>query len=60
MDTTSRTDASTSYVEAHRASLQDRDRFWLDAARAVDWSVAPTRAVDDSMRRCTVGSPTEC
>ncbi|MBB4735466.1 AMP-binding protein [Micrococcus cohnii] len=48
MDTTSRTDASTSYVEAHRASLQDRDRFWLDAARAVDWSVAPTRAVDDS------------
>jgi len=34
----------------HRTTLQrsldDPDGFWLEAARAVDWDVAPTRGVD--------------
>ena len=37
-----------SYREAYRRSLDDRDGFWLDAARAIDWETPPTRALDDS------------
>jgi propionyl-CoA synthetase len=34
------------YAEAHAASLRDPEAFWLDAARAIDWSRPPTRAFD--------------
>jgi propionyl-CoA synthetase len=36
------------YSEAYELSLADPERFWLDAAGLVSWSVAPTRALDDS------------
>lgn len=36
------------YRDAYERSLHDRERFWLQAASAIDWDVAPTRALDDS------------
>ncbi|MCQ8191854.1 propionyl-CoA synthetase [Streptomyces rugosispiralis] len=36
------------YAAEYRRSLEDPEGFWLDAARAVDWTVAPTRALDAS------------
>jgi propionyl-CoA synthetase len=36
------------YRDAFRRGLESREEFWLDAARAIDWSAAPTRALDDS------------
>ena len=36
------------YLSEFRRSIESRDEFWLDAARAIDWSTMPTRALDDS------------
>jgi len=36
------------YERIRQASIDDPETFWLDAARAVDWSGAPTRALDSS------------
>ncbi|MFI7388321.1 AMP-binding protein [Streptomyces sp. NPDC049813] len=36
----------TSYEEVFRASTDDPERFWLGAARAIDWDVVPQRALD--------------
>ena len=36
------------YDEVLRASVTDPDGFWLRAAGAIDWSVAPTQALDSS------------
>ena len=36
------------FDEVVRAGAADPDGFWLGAAGAIDWSVAPTRAVDSS------------
>lgn len=35
-----------SYEEVFRRSTEDPEGFWLDAARGIDWDVAPTRALD--------------
>ncbi|OZM73775.1 propionyl-CoA synthetase [Amycolatopsis antarctica] len=35
------------YAESFRQSLADPEGFWLDAARLIDWTRAPTRALDD-------------
>ena len=48
---------SGAYADAHARSLRDPEGFWLDAARAIDWTVAPTRALD-APRPCTAGSRT--
>ncbi len=37
------------YREEHRRSLGDPEGFWLGAARAVEWTVPPTRAFDGSL-----------
>ncbi|MFD4266604.1 propionyl-CoA synthetase [Rhodococcus sp. NPDC058481] len=37
-----------SYAEAYRESVEQPESFWLNAAAALDWDVAPTRALDDS------------
>lgn len=34
-----------SYAEIHRRSLTDPDGFWLEAAAAIDWDRAPTKAL---------------
>ena len=34
--------------ELHRASLADPDAFWGEAARAIDWTVAPQTVLDRS------------
>ncbi|MFD1702654.1 propionyl-CoA synthetase [Methylopila henanensis] len=34
------------YEDLHARSLEDREAFWLEAARAVDWFEPPTRAFD--------------
>ncbi|MDG3011773.1 propionyl-CoA synthetase [Rhodococcus sp. D2-41] len=39
---------SGAYAEAFRQSIDEPEKFWLDAARAVDWAQFPTRALDDS------------
>ncbi|RTL62939.1 MAG: acetate--CoA ligase [Pseudonocardiaceae bacterium] len=36
------------YDDIFRASVEDPERFWLDAAGALDWHVAPTRALDSA------------
>ncbi|MEO5831768.1 MAG: propionyl-CoA synthetase [Nakamurella sp.] len=38
----------TSYDELFQASVADPESFWMRAAEAVDWDVAPTRALDAS------------
>ena len=36
------------YEHEHRRSLEDPEGFWLEAAGAIDWEQAPTRALDGS------------
>lgn len=36
------------YTETYRRSLDDPEHFWLEAARAIDWTKRPTRALDSS------------
>ena len=36
------------YEEVFRRSLEDLEGFWLDAAKAIDWTREPSRALDDS------------
>ena len=36
------------YEDVFRASTEDPESFWLQAARGIDWDVAPTRALDDA------------
>ncbi len=36
------------YTETYRRSLDEPERFWLEAARAIDWTQRPTRALDSS------------
>ena len=36
------------YRDAYRWSLEDPERFWGSAARAIDWDVAPTQVLDGS------------
>ncbi|WP_033288181.1 propionyl-CoA synthetase [Amycolatopsis jejuensis] len=36
------------YDETYRRSLADPEGFWLEAARAIDWTKPPTRALDSS------------
>ncbi|HEX5811050.1 MAG TPA: propionyl-CoA synthetase [Pseudonocardia sp.] len=34
------------YESVFRASVDDPEAFWLDAARAIDWHTVPTKALD--------------
>ncbi|MEU7433465.1 propionyl-CoA synthetase [Streptomyces sioyaensis] len=43
-----RTPKQDGYAAGYRRSLEDPEGFWLDAARAIDWTVAPSRALDES------------
>lgn len=36
------------YLQQYQASVDDPERFWLDAAAAIDWDSPPSRALDDS------------
>jgi len=36
------------YAEVHKRSLGDKEGFWLEAAKLVSWSKAPSRALDAS------------
>ncbi|WP_116048466.1 propionyl-CoA synthetase [Amycolatopsis palatopharyngis] len=36
------------YSETFRHSLEDPEGFWLEAAKSIDWTRPPTRALDDS------------
>ena len=36
------------YEDVFRASIDDPEAFWLEAARGIDWETAPTRALDAS------------
>jgi propionyl-CoA synthetase len=36
------------YAEFHRRSLEDRDAFWSEQARLIDWQVAPRQVCDAS------------
>jgi propionyl-CoA synthetase len=38
----------TAYAEFHRRSIQDRDGFWAEQAKLVDWKSAPTQVCDYS------------
>ncbi|MBX3503471.1 MAG: propionyl-CoA synthetase [Alphaproteobacteria bacterium] len=41
-------EAGDTYRALHRRSLEDREGFWLEQARAIDWARQPARALDDS------------
>ncbi|WP_029088429.1 acetate--CoA ligase [Brevibacterium album] len=45
---TQTTPAAQSYATVARAAASDPERFWLEAAEAVDWTTPPTRALDSS------------
>ncbi len=51
-------DKMGTYESVFRASVDDPEAFWLDAAEAIDWQTPPTRALDASGLRSTAGSPT--
>ena len=36
------------YAETYRASMTDRETFWLDVAKSIDWIKPPSRAFDAS------------
>lgn len=36
------------YTDTFRRSIENPEQFWLDAASAIDWTSAPTRALDDA------------
>ena len=36
------------YEDVFRASTEDPESFWLTAAQAIDWEVAPRHALDSS------------
>ena len=36
------------YRSDFQRSIESRDEFWLDAARAIDWTAMPTRGLEDS------------
>ncbi|WP_374663107.1 propionate--CoA ligase [Ramlibacter sp.] len=38
----------TSYAEFHRRSLTDRDAFWAEQAKLIDWQAPPQQICDDS------------
>ena len=40
--------AAGSYAELYARSAEDPEQFWLEAAQAVDWDLAPQRALDES------------
>ncbi|MYM19262.1 acetate--CoA ligase [Brevibacterium sp. 5221] len=42
------TPAEDPYEAAARAAAEDPERYWLEAAAAIDWVKAPTRALDDT------------
>ena len=47
------------YDDIFRASVADPERFWLDAADAIDWTVrTDARRWTRRGRRSTGGSPT--
>jgi propionyl-CoA synthetase len=48
LETGEKEDDEMGYDEIYRRSLSDPVGFWRDAARAIDWDVAPTRVLDDS------------
>ena len=36
------------YAEVYQGWKDDPEAFWMQAAEAIDWDTAPTRALDDS------------
>src|SRR6185437_10473750 len=43
-----RTERAMTYAEFHRRSLEDREAFWRDEARLVDWHTPYTQVLDYS------------
>jgi hypothetical protein len=46
MSTEQPTTQAEDYAEVYRRSVRDPERFWLEAARAVEWTREPTVALD--------------
>ena len=38
----------TSYADFHRRSIEDRDAFWAEQARLIDWQTPPQTVCDYS------------
>lgn len=49
MSTEQQTTQAEDYAAVYRRSVRDPERFWLEAARAVDWTREPTVALDAAM-----------
>ena len=41
----------SSYAEFYRRSLEDRDAFWAEQARLIDWRQPPKTICDERRRR---------
>ena len=42
------TPAATAYAEFYRRSIEDREAFWAEQARLIDWQTAVRPGLDDS------------
>ncbi len=51
-------EAHARYEDFYRRSLDDPERFWLEAAQRLEWRQPPTRALQDHGRRPSPGFPT--
>ena len=49
------TDAAATYAEFHRRSLEDRDAFWREQAKLIDWKAPFTTVCCDV--RATSATP---
>jgi hypothetical protein len=49
---------SGGYRRAFDQSVDDREGFWLDAAKLVDWTVAPTTSTGGSLVRNSIPAST--
>ena len=43
-----RNDPMSAYAEFHRRSIEDRDAFWAEQAKWIDWQTQPQTICDDS------------
>ena len=46
------------YKDVFKASTEDPEAFWLEAARGIDWETPPPARSTPPDRRSTAGSPT--
>ena len=47
------------YHETYKRWQDDPEAYWLEQAKAIDWTEAPTKALFEKVKICTNGLPTQ-